>query len=64
MSIIGLIAILCILGLAAWLVNTKLPMSATIKLIINIVIVVIAVLLCLVAFGLWDEIRGMRVPRL
>ncbi len=64
MSVLGLIVILCILGVVAWLVNTKLPGSSAIKLIINIVIIVIAIVLCLVAFGVWDEIRGMRVPKI
>lgn len=64
MSVIGLIVILCFLGLAAWLVNTKLPMSATIKMIINVVIVVIAIILCLVAFGVWGEVKSMKVPTL
>lgn len=64
MSVIGLVVILCVLGLVGWLVNTKLPGTPTIKMIINIVLIVVALLLCLVAFGVWDEIRGMRVPKL
>lgn len=63
MSIIGLIVILFFLGLAAW-GNTKLPTSPTIKMIINIVLVVIAILLCLVAFGVWDEVRNLKVPKI
>lgn len=64
MSVIGLIVILCVLGLIGWLVNTKLPGVPTIKLIINIVLIIIAVLLCLSAFGVLDEVRSMRVPKI
>lgn len=64
MSIIGLLVILAVLGVAAWFVNSKLPISAGFKTLINVVLIVIAILLCLVAFGVWDEVRAMKVPRI
>lgn len=65
MSVIALIVLLCFLAAVLYFVNTKFSaMNATIKLIINIVVVAIAVILCLVAFGVWDEIRGMQVPKI
>lgn len=64
MSVIGLLVILVILGIIAWAVSVKLPVSANIKLLINIVIAVIAILLCLSAFGVWDEVRDMKVPKI
>lgn len=64
MSVIGLLVILVILGIIAWAVSTKLPVGANIKLLINIVIAIIAVLLCLSAFGVWDEVRDMKVPKI
>ncbi len=64
MSIIGLLLILALLGLAAWVTNYKLPISATFKMIINIVLVIIAIWICLDAFGVMDQVRGAKVPRL
>jgi hypothetical protein len=64
MSGLGLVAMLVVLGFAAWLVNTKFPVSGTIKMIINVVLIVIAIILCLVAFGVWDEVRNMKVPHI
>jgi len=63
MSVISLIVILCILGLASGLVNSKMP-PTQIKTIINVVIIATAVLLCLSAFGVWDQIKGVQVPKL
>lgn len=64
MSVIGLIVILLFLAGVLWLVNTKIPgLNPTIKWLINAVIIVIAIILVLVAFGVWDEVRGIRVPK-
>lgn len=65
MSVLGLIVILLLLGGVLWLVNTKAPaLNPTIRLLVNIVVVATAIILCLVAFGLWDQIRGVSVPKL
>lgn len=64
MSVIGLILILLVLAGIYWLVNYKLPAPNPIKWIINLVLIVVAVLLVLMAFGVWDEVRGMRVPKI
>jgi hypothetical protein len=64
MTVLGLIAVLVVIGFAAWLVNSRLPVSGTIKLIINIVLIVIAVILVLMAFGVWDEVKSMKVPHI
>lgn len=63
MSVIGLVVILIVLGLIAWLVSAKLPINTTFKTIIYVVLVVIAVFLCLSAFGVWDEVRALKVPK-
>ncbi len=64
MSVIGLIFILVLIAVACWLVNAKLPISPGWKMFINVILAVIAVVLCLVAFGIWDEIKGMKVPKI
>lgn len=65
MSVLGLIVILLLLAVILYFVNTKAPnMNATIRLLINIVVIATAIILCLVAFGLWDQIKGVSVPKL
>lgn len=65
MSLIALLVILIILAGILWLVNVKGgALNGTIKLIINIVVIVVAVILCLQAFGVWDEIKNVNVPKI
>ncbi len=63
MSVLSLVIILVLLGGLGWLVNTKFPGTPTIKLLINIFLVVTAIILVLIAFGVWDEIRNVKVPK-
>lgn len=65
MSVIALIVVLLFLAGILWLVNTKIPnMNATIRWIINAVIIVVAVALVLMAFGVWDQVREVKVPKI
>ncbi len=64
MSVVALVLILCFLGGIAWLVNVKIPIGPTFKLIINLVLIVVAIILVLHAFGVWDQVRGVQVPKL
>ena len=64
MSIIGLILILAFLGVLAWVTNYKLPISPGFKMIIHVVLFIIAVLICLSAFGILDQVKDAKVPRL
>lgn len=63
MSVVALVFILLFLGVVAYFVNTSAKLTPTFKWILNTVLIVIAVLLVLMAFGVWDEIRGMKVPK-
>jgi len=63
MSLIGLIVILCIVGVILWLVNTYIPMDAKIKMIINIVVVIVVVLWLLSVFGLLGSMQQIRVGK-
>jgi len=49
---IEILVALVILGLILWVVD-QLPLDATIKRIIHVVAIVVAVLWCLQALGLW-----------
>lgn len=47
MSLISLMVILIVVGVLLWLVNNYIPMDASIKKILNIVVVVFVVLMLL-----------------
>lgn len=65
MSVIALIIVLLFLAGILWVVNVKIPnMNATIRWVINAVIIVIAVILVLAAFGVWDEVKNIQVPKI
>ena len=64
MSVILLIVILCFLAGVGWLVNTKVPGMPTLKLIINLVLIVVAIILVLQAFGIWQEVKNVQVPKI
>jgi len=64
MSVVSLILILCFLGLIGWLVYAYAPFSPGIKKVINIILLLVAVIITLQAFGVWDELRGTRVPHI
>ena len=60
-----MLVILVMLAAILWLVNAKFgSLNPTIKLIINIVVIVVAVILCLQAFGIWEEIKNVEVPKI
>jgi len=61
--LIGLIVLLCIVGVVLWVVNTYIPMDAKIKMIINIVVVIVVVLWLLSVFGLIGSMSQIRVGK-
>lgn len=61
MSLISLIVALIVVGLLLWLVNTYIPMDATIKRILNIVVIIAVVLWLLKAFGVLDSLGTVTV---
>lgn len=63
MTILGLIITLVVLGIIGWLVNSYIPMSQGIKTVINVVLIVIALLITLKAFGVIGDLN-QEVPKL
>lgn len=63
MTILGLIVVICLLGLLGWAVTTCIPMPQPFKNLIIVVLVVVAVLITLNAFGLLGNLN-VNVPRL
>jgi len=60
MSLIGLLLILIVIGVALYLVETYVPMSPPIKVVIRVIVILVLVIWLLQIFG----IVGPRVPRL
>lgn len=63
MSLITLVIVLVVIGVILWAINTYIPMDATIKKILNGVVVLVAILVVLSAFGVLDSLSGIRVGR-
>lgn len=61
MPLIQLVIALVVLGVLLWAINTYIPMNATIKRIINVVVIVVAVLYVLSAFGVLGSLSALRV---
>jgi len=63
MSLITVVAILIVVGVLLWLVNTYIPMQATIKQILNAVVVIAVVLWLLQMTGALATLRDIRIGR-
>ncbi|MGC1952102.1 MAG: Thivi_2564 family membrane protein [Gammaproteobacteria bacterium] len=61
MGLIQLVVVLVVLGVLLWAINAYIPMDATIKKIVNVVIILVAVLYILSAFGILGSMSGLRV---
>ena len=63
MSLISLVVLLVVVGILLWLVNTKIPMDANIKTIINVVVIVVVVIWLLGLFGILPDLNVIRVGK-
>ncbi|UDF04604.1 Thivi_2564 family membrane protein [Asticcacaulis sp. AND118] len=61
MSLLSLVAILIVVGVLLWLVNTYIPMDPKIKNILNAVVVIGVVVWLLQVFGLLGSLNNIRV---
>lgn len=61
MSLITLVVLLIIVGVLLWVVNTQIPMDATIKKIINIVVIIVVCLWLLSIFGILPDLNAVKV---
>ena len=62
MSLISVVLTLIVVGVLLWLVNTYIPMAASIKNILNIVVVIAVVLWLLYGFGVLGHSGEIRLP--
>ena len=63
MPLIQLVEVLIVVGVLLWLVNRFIPMQATIKSILNAVVVIAVVLWILKVTGLFHSFSGIRIGR-
>lgn len=61
MPLLTILAVILVVGVLLWLINTYIPMQATVKRILNAVVVIILVIWLLKAFGVWDSIANVTV---
>jgi hypothetical protein len=61
MTLVDIVLILVLVGLAMWLVDTYIPMAAGIKSLINVVVFVVVLVWVLQVFGVVGPLP-IRVP--
>jgi hypothetical protein len=61
MSLLTVLLVLIIVGVALWLVNTFIPMDKKIKTILNVVVVIVVIIWLLQAFGLFNSIKNIHI---
>ena len=63
MPLLQLIIVLVVVGVILGLINNYIPMDATIKRILNIVVVIAVILWLLNVFGVLGSFSGIRIGR-
>jgi len=63
MPLLYIVALLIVVGVLLWLVNTYIPMDSKIKGILNGVVVIVVAFWLLKVFGLFDYIYQFRVGK-
>ena len=61
MSLITLVIVLVVVGVVLWLINSYIPMQATIKKILSVVVIIAVVLWLLSAFGVIGSLDTIRI---
>jgi len=63
MPLIHLIIVLVVVGLILWVINSYIPMQATIKRILNVVVVIAVIIWLLSVFGVIGNISAIRIGK-
>mgnify|MGYP003474315614 CR=1 FL=1 len=63
MPLLSMVLTLIVVGVGLYLINQYIPMAASIKSILNVVVVVVVCVWLLQATGLWSGISSYRVGR-
>jgi hypothetical protein len=62
MPLLNVVITLVVVGVILWLINTYIPMQATIKKILNIVVVIVVILWLLYGFGIISGGGDINMP--
>jgi hypothetical protein len=60
MPILNVILVLLVVGVVLWLINRYIPMQATIKNLLNAVVVIVVVIWLLKVFGVWGSLTNLH----
>ena len=63
MPLLQLVIILVAVGVVLWVINSYIPMQATIKKILNAVVIIAVIIWLLSVFGLIGDISAIRVGK-
>lgn len=63
MPLVQLIVLLVVVGVILWAINRYIPMDATIKRIVNVVVIVAVCVYLLSMFGLLPNLGAIRVGK-
>ena len=63
MPLIQLVLVLVVVGVILWVINAYIPMQATIKKILNLVVIIAVVIWLLSVFGIIGNISTIRIGR-
>jgi hypothetical protein len=64
MSLLAIVITLIVVGVLLWLEETYIPMDATIKKLIRIVVIVVTVIWLLQVLGVWTYLSNVGVTKL
>ena len=59
MPLLNLIVVLVVVGLALWAINSYIPMQATMKQILNVVVIIAVIIWLLSVFGVIGNINAI-----
>ncbi len=62
MPLLNVVLTLVVVGVILWLINAYIPMQATIKKILNIVVVIVVILWLLYGFGILHDSGSVHMP--
>jgi hypothetical protein len=60
MPLVYIVFVLIVVGVGLWLINTYIPMAASIKTILNVLVVVAVAIWVLQAVGMWGRVTSYR----
>jgi hypothetical protein len=64
MNLLAIVITLIVVGVLLWLEETYIPMDATIKKLIRIVVIIVTVIWLLQVLGVWGYLSNVGVNRL